>query len=548
MGDTKAMCASIEGTQDSSGRQAWAEAYTRLSAADQETTLPPEDLEQLAKAAYLIGKDAEATATWTRAFHEFLTRDRPEQAARCGFWLAHNLLLAGDGAQSSGWLARTQRLLDDRHLDCAEQGYLLVVVSLLALREGDAASSGAINDQIIKLANRFDDPDLLAFGLLGRGKALIELGQSAEGVRLLDEAMVAVTANELSAIVTGILYCAAILTCQKVFDLSRCREWTEVLHDWCVAQRDLVPFRGQCLVHRSEIMQLRGAWPEAVDEARQACARLVEPPQPAAGLAFYQCGELHRLRGDFRRAEESYREASQRGWEPQPGLSQLRLAQGRVDAAAAAIRRATGEAADRLSRSRLLGPYAEIMLAANDPGAARSAADELTKIARWLDAPFLNAVSAHATGAVLLAEGDPRAALGALRTAWKAWQDLDAPYGAARVRVDIGLVCRQLGDEETARLELESARSVFGKLGAQPDLIRTTKFLPTMARGVEGELSAREIEVLSLIAAGKSNRQIAAALVISERTVARHVSNIFSKLGVSSRAAATALALKQQLI
>ena len=454
MGDTKAMCASSEGTQDSSGRQAWAEAYTRLSAADQETTLPPEDLEQLAKAAYLIGKDAEATATWTRAFHEFLTRDRPEQAARCGFWLAHNLLLAGDGAQSSGWLARTQRLLDDRHLDCAEQGYLLVVVSLLALREGDAASSGAINDQIIKLANRFDDPDLLAFGLLGRGKALIELGQSAEGVRLLDEAMVAVTANELSAIVTGILYCAAILTCQKVFDLSRCREWTEVLHDWCVAQRDLVPFRGQCLVHRSEIMQLRGAWPEAVDEA-QAGVRA------ARGTAS-TCGRPCLL--PMRGTPPAARRLQARGRVIPRGQSKgMGAAAGSVATSARSgsrRRRRRGDPPRNRRGSRSLEPVETAWPLCRDHArgersrAARSAADELTKIARRLDAPFLNAVSAHANGAVLLAEGDPRAALGALRTAWKAWQDLDAPYGAARVRVDIGLVCRQLGDEETARLEL----------------------------------------------------------------------------------------------
>ncbi len=526
-------------------RRAWGDAYAQLSAADGSAALDVTDLERLAVAAYLLGRDDDSTDLWARAHHRCVRSGDAPGAARCGFWLAFHLLLRGEVARSGGWLARARRVLDTGGDDCVEHGYVQVLDGLRAMGAGDLAVARTAFDAAAEIGDRFGDADLTTLGRLGRGQSLIGSGQTAPGVALLDEAMVAVTADEVSPIVVGIVYCAVIEACHGIFDLRRAQEWTAALTRWCDAQPDLVPYRGQCLVHRAEILQMRGAWPDAMDAAAEACDRLGD--RPAAGSARYQQAELHRLRGELDPAEAAYRQASECGRSPHPGLALLWLAQGRVGAAAAAIRREVDEGHDRVARSQMLAAYVEIVLADGDATGARRAADELAGIAADVDAPLLRAVSAQATGTVLLVD-DARAALAPLRRAWTAWRELDAPYEAARVRVLVGLACRELGDEGTAAMELDAARSVFADLGAAHDLARVRRLAAPPAAPVSGSLTARELEVLALVATGRTNRSIADDLVISEKTVARHLSNIFTKLGLSSRAAATAYAYEHELV
>jgi DNA-binding CsgD family transcriptional regulator len=529
-------------------RQAWAEAFDQLTIADRADPVGLEDLERLAIAAHMLGRDDDSIAMLARGHQESVRAGDVSRAARTAFWLAMEHLGKGEMAPAGGWLARAERVIGEGSQERVEQGYVLMAFAARSQEEGDPAAALATYDRVGQIADRFSDPDLAALARVGRGEALIALEETTRGVALLDEAMVAVTAGEVSPVIVGIVYCSVIGACQRIFDLRRAQEWTAALNDWCESQPELVQYRGQCLLYRAELMQFHGAWHDADAEARRAGERFGDPQgEPAVGEALYQQAELHRLRGEFARAEAAYRKASHLGRRPEPGLALLRLAQGRLDAAAAAIRRAVAETQPRLARPRLLDPFIQITLATGAIDDARRAADELSGIARDVGAPLLVAMAARAEGAVLLAEGDARTGLDALRRAWTSWHALDAPYEAARTRLLIGVACRALGDDDAAGMELDAAREVFRQLGAAPDLARLEAIAGKVA-GPSGGLTARELEVLRLVAAGKTNRAIAADLVISEKTVARHLSNIFTKLGLSSRAAATAYAYEHDLV
>jgi DNA-binding CsgD family transcriptional regulator len=529
--------------------RAWTDAYDLLTAADGDEPLQPDDVERLATAAYLIGRDKDSAELWTRAHNVLLNRGAVDRAARCAFWLALGLMHQGERARASGWITRARELLDQDHQDCVEHGYLLLPIALQRVFGGDPTGAYGLFCQAAEIGDRFGDRDLIALARHSRGRVLIRMGEIQDGIRLLDEAMTADDAGEVSPLVIGDVYCSVIEGCLEVFDLRRAQEWTAVLTRWCESQPDLIPYRGQCLVRRAEILQLHGAWPAALEAAQQACERLLQPsPQPASGAAFYACGDLHRLRGEFAEADEAYRQASRYGRKPQPGLALLRVAQGQTESAATAIRLAIEDAHGTETRARLLPACVEIMLAAGDIQGSRSAADELATLAGDLDAPMLNAVAAQAHGTLLLAEGDARAALSHLRQAWTAWQEVEALYEGARVRVLIGLASRDLGDMDAAEMEFDAARLIFEQLGARPDLAHVEGFSRSVRPRAAGGLSAREIQVLRLVAAGKTNRQIASQLFISERTVERHLSNIFNKLDLPSRAAATAYAYEHQLL
>ena len=366
--------------------------------------------------------------------------------------------------------------------------------------------------------------------------------------------MVAVTSNETSPTISGLVYCAVIVSCQEVFDLRRARDWTVALDRWCAEQPGLVPYRGQCLVHRSQLMQARGDWSAAIDEVEQAREWLTDPPHPAVGMAHYQLGELHRLCGEHPEAEESYRRAHAAGREPQPGLALLRLAEGRTDAAAAAIASALDAAPDQLARAQLLPAFCEIMVAADRRDEVRTALDELDELVEGGDGATLSAFAAQIRGALTLAEGDPVGALGALRTSLDAWQELNAPYEAAKVRLLIARACWQLDDRERAELECDAARDVFQRLGAAPAIAQLDRLLSSAASDMSHAqrkdrlVTERELQVLRLVAAGKTNREIANELAISEKTVERHLGNIFVKSDASNRAAATAWAYDRGLL
>lgn len=541
--------ATLDHARAAFSNHAWLDAYAAFAAIDAQTPLEAEDLERLSTAAYLVGRDEASASARARAHAAYLERGDPIGAAGAAFWLAFSIIdNPAQRAQAAGWLARARRLLDGVHRPCPELGWVLCATGYIRVTERDVAGAREAFSEAADIGARFHNGDLIALARHGQGRCLLALGETGRGLALLDEVMVAVTSGEIGPIVSGVVYCSVISACHDLFDWRRAQEWTMALQAWCASQPDLVPFRGHCLIRRSELLQLHGEWVEAVEEAKRACERASEGARrPELGAAYYQLAELHRLRGNLASAEESYRLASQAGRKPYPGFALLRLAQGQADAADASIRLVLQEAREARARVPLLRAAVEIKLALQNVDEARMAAEELATLAGQLDSIFLRAVSAQASGELALVQGDAATALNHFHTAFASWQELDARFEIARLRVSMGLACRKLGDREGAQLELEAAQEMFERLGAAHDASRVAALMnePPPA---SGGLTGREVEVLRLIATGATNRTIAARLGISEKTVARHISNIFTKLDLPSRAAATAYAYEHRLV
>ncbi|HEY7271714.1 MAG TPA: LuxR C-terminal-related transcriptional regulator [Actinoplanes sp.] len=525
----------------------WEQAYAAFAELDAETPLDSPDLELAAESADLAGHEIDSIPLLRRAYQAYADAGTVTRALRCAYWLCKGLAWGGEFAEAGAWFGRASRLADTDPT-CPARAYVLMSEAERLFWAGDYPGMLTLARSFGAFGDRSDDADVRAGTAMLLGRALIWNGEVGAGLAELDDAMVTVGGGTASARAVGMVYCAVIDACQEVHDLRRAKEWTAKLAAWYESQPEFTgAYRGLCRVHRVAILRLSGGWPTAVTEARSVCTQMTRGfGEVVAGAAFYQLGELYRLRGEFADAERAYRDALRYGGETQPGMALLRLGQGKPEAATSAIRRALAEASGPLQRARLLPAAVEIFLAGDDQPAASSAAEDLANIAAEYDTTALHAMSAYASGAVALSECGYEAALPPLRRAYRLWRDLDVPYEAARSRVLLALACRELGDEDSAAMELDTARQVFDHLGAAPETARVQALAGHPA--VSSGLSPRELEVVRLIAAGRTNSAIAAELYLSEKTVARHVSNIFGKLGVGTRTAAAAYAFEHGLV
>ena len=521
-----------------------ADEYATLQAIDP-AARTPFDHARLAEAAWWHAAFEESMAERQQAYAGFVADGDDRLAGLLAARLSIEFAMHGEPAVGGGFLARARRHVRDQP-DCAERGFVTMVEASMLRMEGRPEDALARIEEAVSCAERFANDDLLAMALHVEGLLLLDMGRVADGLARMDEAMALILAGTISPYFTGIVYCALIQACLELSDIRRAGDWSDAAGVWCEALPPEAPIVGFCRVNRAEVARIRGSWPEAEAAAAQAAEELAAIDPGSAGLAHYQIGEIRRRRGDLTEAAAAYSRAHELGADPQPGLALVRLAQGDAGTAAAALRTALASTPTGPRRARVLAACVEVALATGDAAGARASSDELATIADALGTRAIQAAAAATEGTVLLAEGDADGAADRLRTAISLGQDIRIPDETARARARYGEALRALGDDEGAQLALIGALASFEQLGAEPDA-EAVRHLLEAPGSIPGGLSAREVEVLRLLAAGKTNRDIGVELVISEHTVARHIQNIYAKVGVSSRAGATAFAFAHDL-
>ena len=532
--------------RQAAARADWPDAYAALKALDS-STFAAVDIDLFADAAWWTSRLDESIALRQRAYAAFAASDENLRAASAAWFLWFDHRFKGDLAIASGWLTRAARHVAHAP-ESLEAAFVLLAAAEVACGGCEFEVARERAEEALEHGRRLRNPDVIAVAMTTLGDCAIAAGESAAGLAILDDAMCSVIVGELTPLCMGIVYCSVIASCFAVADLGRATEWTNAAISWCDSVPNGSPYHGICRVHRVEVTTLLGAWPQAAIDARRACDELTALSPAAAGESYYAMGEVHRRRGELALAEAAFVQAHDLGREPQPGLALLRLQQARPEDARPLLRiEASTFSRARLPRSLLLAAQVEVAIELGDVDRAHAAVEALQALAT--DAPQQRGRCLRRSRARVSSPRDRRCRERVWRRESRrhAFRDLRLPYEAALARVVHGRAARAAGDEAGSRLELEAARRAFLELGATYDAARVELMLQPAAKRAGG-LTERELEVLVLLAAGKTNREIAREMYLSEHTVARHLQNMFAKLDVSSRAGATAYAFRHELV